>query len=62
MPNAARGTFEELVYGTAPEVAAIARRLRASGVETLRKCHLPEDLGWGVPPDNRLQRTAFCRC
>jgi len=43
MSNAARGTFEELLNGTAPELAAIARRLREAifavdpaAVETVR--------------------------
>jgi len=43
MSNAARGTFEELLNGTVPELAAIARRLREAifavdpaAVETVR--------------------------
>ena len=43
MSNAARGTFEELLNGTAPELATIARRLREAiftvdpaAVETVR--------------------------
>lgn len=43
MSHAARGTFEELLNGTAPELAAIARRLREAifavdpaAVETVR--------------------------
>jgi hypothetical protein len=43
MSNAARGTFEELLNGTAPELADIARRLREAifavdpaAVETVR--------------------------